>query len=80
MFATLIRPEPPDVIIKSPRNGNDSAPLVTFQVREPLYTPHGTKLGPSCIHTQTLMEHDFAFSYGQPFVGNDTAPEAVPPY
>ena len=42
---------------------NASAPLVNFQVYQPVLTPEPAKC------TQLLMEHVFAFSYGHPFVG-----------
>ena len=80
VIATLIRPDPPDITIKAPSSGNDSAPLVNFQVHEPVFTPIGLKSGPSCVHTQTLMEHDFAFSYGHPFVGEYRARDVRPSF
>lgn len=46
-----------------------SGPLEAFQVTEPVLNPvpPGDKHG--CVHTQLLMQHVFAFSYGHPFVG-----------
>jgi hypothetical protein len=43
--------------------------LTDFQVYEPVLTPSGTSNQYGCIYTQTLMAHDFANSYGAPFVG-----------
>ena len=51
---------------------NDSIiplPLEDFQVNEPVLTPSGDSDQYGCIRTQVLMEHVFANSYGQPFVG-----------
>ena len=45
------------------------APLVDFQVSQPILTPSGTSDQYGCIHTQTLMDHVFSNSYGAPFVG-----------
>ena len=42
-----------------------SEPLVDFQVYEPVLVPSGAPC------TQLLMEHVFAYSYGQPFVGTN---------
>ncbi|KAI4169276.1 MAG: hypothetical protein LQ348_007309 [Seirophora lacunosa] len=44
-------------------------PLVNLQVSEPILTPVGDSDQYGCIHTQLLMDHVFAFSYGKPFVG-----------
>jgi hypothetical protein len=55
--------------------------LECFQVHQPIYAPDAVAgsgniptAGPvasanSCTVTQSLMKHDFAFSYGIPFVG-----------
>ncbi|RDW82748.1 hypothetical protein BP6252_03860 [Coleophoma cylindrospora] len=51
-----------------------SQPLVDFQVYEPVLTPSGSSNEYGCIYTKTLMEHQFASSYGIPFVGNYTPP------
>ncbi|KAL9581101.1 MAG: hypothetical protein Q9212_004099 [Teloschistes hypoglaucus] len=51
------------------RQTSPSSPLVNFQVSEPILTPVGDANHYGCIHSQLLMEHDFAFSYGKPFVG-----------
>lgn len=51
------------------RQTSSEPPLVDFQVSEPILTPLGTTDRYGCIYTQLLMEHDFAFSYGKPFVG-----------
>lgn len=47
----------------------ESSALVNFQVYEPVVTPTGPNDELGCVHTQLLMEHVFAFSYGSPFVG-----------
>jgi len=46
--------------------------LNDFQVYEPVLTPTGNSDQYGCVYTKVLMEHDFAFSYGQPFVGRET--------
>ncbi|KAL8775906.1 MAG: hypothetical protein Q9194_003512 [Teloschistes cf. exilis] len=56
------------------RQTSPSSPLVNFQVSEPILTPPGNANQYGCIHSQLLMEHDFAFSYGKPFVGSYTPP------
>jgi hypothetical protein len=56
--------------------------LEVFQVYQPVLAPslrpsdasRGSATGPAsdgndCVHTITLMDHVFAFSYGDPFVG-----------
>ncbi|KAI9740531.1 MAG: hypothetical protein M1834_005112 [Cirrosporium novae-zelandiae] len=48
--------------------------LVDFQVSEPVFTPQGTSNSYGCVETKTLMEHTFAYSYGNPYVGNYTPP------
>ncbi|KAL8851861.1 MAG: hypothetical protein Q9221_003287 [Calogaya cf. arnoldii] len=47
-------------------------PLAVFQVQDPILIPTATE--PGCVYTQLLMEHEFAFSYGKPFVGNYVPP------
>lgn len=47
----------------------DPSILVNFQVHEPVLTPTGPSDELGCVHSQLLMEHVFAFSYGNPFVG-----------
>ncbi len=44
-------------------------PLTDFQVSPPILIPTGKRDQYGCVHTQLLMEHVFAFSYGAPFVG-----------
>ena len=51
------------------RQAPTTTPLVDFQVSQPVLTPSGTSDEFGCIHTQTLMSHVFANSYGVPFVG-----------
>ena len=46
-----------------------ASPLVDFQVSQPILTPSGTSDQYGCIYTETLMEYEFANSYGAPFVG-----------
>ena len=43
--------------------------LDIFQVYQPVLTPSGTSTEHGCVYTKTLMEHNFAYSYGIPFVG-----------
>lgn len=43
--------------------------LHDFQVYEPVFVPEGTSNEYGCVYTMTLMEYDFANSYGAPFVG-----------
>ena len=45
------------------------SPLVNFQVSLPILTPSGQSNQYGCVYTETLMEHEFANSYGSPFVG-----------
>ena len=47
----------------------DDAPLVDFQVNQPMVTPKSQSDRSGCVHTTLLMDHAFAFSYGDPFVG-----------
>ena len=47
------------------RQTSGVAPLVDFQVYEPVLTPSGA--AGEC--TQLLMDHVFAYSYGHPFIG-----------
>ncbi|KAL8833553.1 MAG: hypothetical protein Q9170_004208 [Blastenia crenularia] len=56
------------------RQTPSASPLVDFQVSEPILVPTGTSDQYGCVHTQLLMDHVFAFSYGQPFVGTYTPP------
>ncbi|KAK1991417.1 hypothetical protein LX36DRAFT_348424 [Colletotrichum falcatum] len=50
------------------------APLLdTFQVAEPVLLPSGAAAGDAV--TMTLMEHQFANSYGAPFVGSYVPPD-----
>lgn len=51
------------------RQTADTSPLIDFQVYEPVLTPTGPKDENGCVHTELLMDHVFAFSYGKPFVG-----------
>ena len=53
----------------SKRQTSAASPLVDFQVSEPILTPAGTSDQYGCIATTTLMEYEFANSYGAPFVG-----------
>lgn len=56
-------------IRKAPGSEAKDVPLVTFQVAEPVTIPSGESQENPCVHKKVLMEHVFAFSYGQPFVG-----------
>ena len=51
------------------RQAPPAAPLVDFQVYEPVLTPSGSSDQYGCIYTQTLMSYVFSNSYGAPFVG-----------
>ena len=50
------------------------SPLVDFQVSQPVLTPSGLSDQHGCISTTTLMEYEFANSYGAPFVGRSRRP------
>lgn len=58
----------PDIALEA-RQAPAISPLVNFQVHEPVFTPTGTGDKHGCVHTELLMDHVFAFSYGVPFVG-----------
>ncbi|KAL8871062.1 MAG: hypothetical protein Q9174_003034 [Haloplaca sp. 1 TL-2023] len=49
-------------------------PLINLQVSNPILLPSGNKSQDGCVHNVVLMEHDFAFSYGKPFVGSVSPP------
>ncbi len=51
------------------RKPAESNPLVMFQVATPVPLRSGNSNRNGCVHTTLLMNHVFAFSYGQPFVG-----------
>ena len=59
----------PDYIVRPRQTTSVASPLVDFQVYEPVLTPAGSTDQYGCVYTQLLMEHDFGFSYGMPFVG-----------
>lgn len=63
-FASLV---PNDVPLK--RQAPAVAPLVDFEVYEPVLTPTGTSDQYGCIYTKLLMSYEFGNSYGAPFVG-----------
>lgn len=63
-FASWI---PDDILPK--RQTAAAAPLVDFQVYEPVLTPSGTTDQDGCVYTKLLMDYEFANSYGAPFVG-----------
>ena len=46
-----------------------TVPVRDFQVSQPITTPAGSANRYGCIYTKVLMQHDFAYSYGMPFVG-----------
>ncbi|KAL8669110.1 MAG: hypothetical protein Q9168_006291, partial [Polycauliona sp. 1 TL-2023] len=56
------------------RQTSATPPLVTFQVQDPILIPTANGDPSQCVHTQLLMDHVFAFSYGQPFVGDYSPP------
>ncbi|CAO1601988.1 hypothetical protein XANCAGTX0491_005624 [Xanthoria calcicola] len=49
-------------------------PLVVFQVQDPIIIPTTNGNQSGCVETQLLMDHEFAFSYGKPFIGNYVPP------
>ena len=65
METTVVNPS--DLWVK--RQSITAVPLVNFQVSEPVLTPAGPDDRYGYVHTQTLMEHVFINSYGNPFVG-----------
>lgn len=56
------------------RQGEGPAPLVNFQVTEPIFAPNQSSNQYGCIHTQTLMSHVFESSDGHPFIGEHSMP------
>ncbi|KAL8912733.1 MAG: hypothetical protein Q9172_007449, partial [Xanthocarpia lactea] len=56
------------------RQTSTASTLVTFQVQDPILTPTTNDNRSACVYTQLLMDHEFAFSYGKPFVGNYVPP------
>ena len=50
-----------------------TVPLRDFQVFQPVITPAGSANPYGCIYTKVLMQHEFAYSYGMPFVGRPKA-------
>lgn len=46
-------------------------PLVVFQVQDPIIIPTTNGNQSGCVKTQLLMDHEFAFSYGKPFIGEE---------
>lgn len=67
-LSASLAPESPDHGLGK-RQTPPILPLVDFQVSEPILIPTGTSDRYGCVHTQLLMDHVFAFSYGRPFVG-----------
>lgn len=59
----------PDYQLAPRQDTPTSAPLVDFQVYEPVLTPESGFTPEPTECTQLLMDHVFAFSYGRPFVG-----------
>ena len=53
----------------SKRQSTAAAPLVDFQVSEPVLTPTGSSNENGCVFSQVLMTHVFDNSYGNPFMG-----------
>ena len=49
-------------------------PALQFEVHPPVFTPEEEGTSNGCIHSQTLMEHTFANSYGAPFIGSYEPP------
>ena len=72
-FASSVLPRIPDHGLGK-RQTSSSGITVDFQVTEPVLTPSGTNDQYGCVYTKVLMEHDFAYSYGAPFVGAECAP------
>lgn len=60
--------KPPDSLLQV-RQVAETSPLTDFQVYEPVLTPTGPNDKYGCVYTKLLMDHVFAFSYGNPFVG-----------
>ncbi len=54
---------------QSPAQAQVQAPLVSFQVTEPVFTPNGSNNETGCVYSQVLMSHVFANSYGVPYTG-----------
>ncbi|OKL64331.1 hypothetical protein UA08_00027 [Talaromyces atroroseus] len=52
--------------------GNSSGVLVDFEVYKPVEFDPASQ---ACNEVILLMEHEFAYSYGEPFVGNYTPPD-----
>lgn len=46
-------------------------PLVVFQVQDPIIIPTTNGNQSGCVETQLLMDHEFAYSYGNPFIGEE---------
>ena len=68
-------PSPDDAPQK--RQTPATAPLVDFQVYEPVLIPSGTSDQYGCIYTQTLMNYVFSNSYDAPFVGRPFSVEST---
>jgi len=69
-FASAIKPRRPDHGFVEQRQAQPApGQLNDFQVYEPVLTPEGPSDQHGCVYTKVLMEHDFANSYGAPFVG-----------
>ena len=60
----------PDNALVKRQGAPGTGVLTDFQVYEPVLTPSGPSNQYGCVYTKTLMEYDFANSYGAPFVGN----------
>ena len=70
-YTVLARRASNDLIEK--RQTSDVSPLVDFQVYEPVWSPTGASNQYGCVFTETLMVHEFANSYGVPFVGKNSS-------
>ena len=69
-LAAAISDKSPDYGLER-RQTPAAAPLVDFEVYEPVLTPTGDADENGCVYTELLMDYVFAFSYGKPFVGTE---------
>ena len=53
------------------RQVSATPPLVVFQAQDPIIIPTTNGNQSGCVETQLLMDHEFAFSYGKPFIGEE---------
>ncbi|KAL9629440.1 MAG: hypothetical protein Q9204_005270 [Flavoplaca sp. TL-2023a] len=70
LSAAFSHADPDPGLVK--RQTPTTPPLVAFQVQNPVLLPTANGNQSACVHTRVLMDHEFAFSYGKPFVGEET--------